>query len=231
MISGIFTMIYNVWIIITLSLKFDPNLLAIIEQYREANIYVLVVAILGGASQLLGQSAILFINHVKPARFIFSLFFNGIIYMLSLLVWATCIWAIGYYGFGYPQTWGAIGRLVALGSAPYVFGFLVLIPYAGPGIGRVLSVWSFLIVLNAVIFSYKAGLWQGLVVVGLGWLLVYLMTITIGRPIIAVRNRLWNKIVGTPLDATAQDILKSIAVDNQARFGNSNNSSEDGGAK
>ncbi|MFV9504699.1 MAG: hypothetical protein AB4911_09050 [Oscillochloridaceae bacterium umkhey_bin13] len=68
------------------------------------------------------------------------------------MVWGTTIWLSARLLFRVDDSYAPVLRMVTLGAAPFVFGFLVLIPYAGTFIGRVLGVWSLLIVLAAVNF-------------------------------------------------------------------------------
>jgi hypothetical protein len=162
---------------------------------------------------LIGQSVILFVNRVSPSRFLVSLLVNGILFSISLVVWALSIWVVGQWLYPNDISIGTVMRLVGLGAAPYLFGFLVLIPYMGNFIGRVLSVWSFLIVLAGILHLTGGLLWPALVCVGLGWLLIALLTATIGRPIVALRNRIFRQVSGTSLDASVADILSEFAKD------------------
>jgi hypothetical protein len=64
-----------------------------------------------------------------------------------------------------------------------------------------------MIVLAGINFLFPYGFWVALVCVGLGWLLMMLVSNVIGKPIIAIRNSLWHLIVGSDLDTSVQDIL------------------------
>jgi hypothetical protein len=182
-----------------------------VERLPRSGLLTLGIAIIGGVSQLLGQSVILFVNRVKPGRFAFSLLLGGLTYFIGIMVWGTAIWLSARFLFRVDDSYATVLRMVTLGAAPFVFGFLVLIPYAGVFIGRVLGVWSLLIVLTAVNFTYGFAFWQGAVVVTLGWLLMMLLSATIGKPVVALRNALFRKAVGTSLDATTRDILTAFA--------------------
>jgi hypothetical protein len=196
------------------ALRLNPRVFEIVESGPNAGWVVLVVAILGGASLLIGQSVILFVNRVRPGRFAVSLLVNGLVFTISLLMWAVAIWLTAK--LIYPANtvpFRTVMRMVGLGAAPYLFGFLVLIPYLGDFIGKVLAVWSFLIVLAALTFVASGDLWPALVCTGIGWLLITVMSLTIGRPIIALRNRVFKTVAGTSLDASVADILTGYATD------------------
>ncbi|NTU81598.1 MAG: hypothetical protein HGA45_19825 [Chloroflexales bacterium] len=197
------------------ALKLNPRVFEVVESSSNGGWVILVIAILGGASLLVGQSVILFVNRVRPGRFAVSLLTNGIVFTIGLLVWALFIWLSGLLLYDSPNVvpLRTVMRIVALGAAPYLFGFLVLIPYLGDFIGRVLSVWSFLVVLAGITYLAGGNFWPALICTSLGWLLITVMSLTIGRPIVALRNRLFRAVAGTDLDASVADILTSYASD------------------
>ena len=200
--------------------RLNPRVFELVAQYRASGWVILAIAVLGGASLLLGQSVILFVNRVTPGRFVLSLLINGVLFALSLLSWAAAIWLISR-ALGSPMPFGPVARMVGLGAAPYIWGFLVFLPWAGPTIGRVLAVWSLLVVLAGLMQLYGAPFLTALLVVGSGWLLITVLTSTVGRPIVALRNRLARLVTGSELDASVADILRDFARDEgvQARRG------------
>jgi hypothetical protein len=216
MLATLFDFINKLWQGIGLALSFSPDLLQRVEANPESRVLIITVAILAGMSLLLGQSVVLFLNRVKPGRFIISLIVNGLLYVLSLAVWGFSIWLIGSWLFEVNQPLGTVLRLVGLGAAPFIFGFLILMPYLGLMVARILYVWSFLIVLRAVEFTYQVDFWPALVCVGLSWLLMLGMSHTIGKPIVALRNRVWNKLVGSPMYGNAQEILLTFSHEIEA---------------
>lgn len=207
MVTNLLNFISNLWHAIQAAMGLNPRVFEIVEAMPESRWVVLTIAILGGASLLLGQSAILFVNRVRPARFVLSLLFNGLMFVFNLVVWSLCIWFMSTYFWQGTAEYSTILRLVALGSAPYVFGFLILMPYLGNFVGHVLSVWSFLVVLAAGHYAYGLDYLDALVVVGLGWLLVVILGGTIGRPLAALRRAMVRWITGTNMDAQMHDIL------------------------
>ncbi|NJM09037.1 hypothetical protein HC891_26830 [Candidatus Gracilibacteria bacterium] len=194
------------------ALRLNPRVFEIVARANNSNLVILMIAILGGASLLIGQSVILFVNRVSPTRFMISLLVNGILFAINLVIWAIAIWLVGQVLFPNDIPLGTVMRMVGVGAAPYLFGFLVLIPYMGNFIGRMLSVWSFLIVLAGITVIAGGAFTPALVCVGLGWLLIVLMTATIGRPVVALRNRLFRAVAGTDLDASVADILADFAT-------------------
>ena len=88
-----------------------------------------------------------------------------------------------------------------------VFGFLILIPYTGPAIGKLLNVWQLLIMITVVESTFRVGFFAAIACVGLSWLLMLLLTNTIGRPVVRLRNAIYRKVTGSDLESTTQDIL------------------------
>lgn len=206
------------WEVIWRAWVLDPELLQAAEAAPadQGTWLVVTVAVLAGASQLLGQSVVLFLNRVSPTRFLISLLLYGLVFGISLLVWALTTWLVGTF-FGRTEPLWLVARMVLLGSAPYILGVLVLAPYAGPVIGRIIAVWSFIVTLGMLQFTYQTTLLWALILVGAGWLLMVLLTATIGRPIVALRNWAFHMVTGSPLDASPRDILATFATNQGAR--------------
>ena len=209
--TGFFTelaryLIY-LWGALTHALTLDPNVFKFVEEYPQSAWLVVGIVFLAGVSTLLGHSAVLFINRVRKSRFVISLIVNGVVYIISYAVWGFVVYVAARILFEANPPLGQFLRIMGLSTAPLVFGFFVLIPWMGPFVGKVLNVWSFLILLSIVQFQFQIGFWGALLVVGLGWVASLALNNTIGRPIVALRNRLFRMVTGSNLDATAEDIL------------------------
>lgn len=207
MIQDFFTYMEHLFLAIRYALTLEPRLFEVVLRSPGANSVVLGIVFLAGASTLLGQSVVLFVNRVRRGRFVFSLALNGVMYVISYLVWGAVIAFVGRFLFNDPPSFAAVIRMVGLSTAPLIFGFFILIPWMGTFIGRVLNVWSFLILINVVEYGFQVSLFYALVCVGLGWLLMMLLNNVIGRPVVALRNWLWHQVMGSSLDASTEDLL------------------------
>lgn len=207
MIQDFLTYLEHLFLAIRYALTLEPRLFEVVLRNPSANSVVLGIVFLAGASTLLGQSVVLFVNRVRRGRFVFSLALNGAIYIISYLVWGATIALVGRFLFNDPPSFAAVIRMVGLSTAPLIFGFFILIPWMGPFIGRVLNIWSFLILINVVEYGFQVSLFYALVCVGLGWLFMMLLNSFIGRPVVALRNRLWHTVMGSSLDASTEDLL------------------------
>lgn len=216
LIQSILTYFDHLFQVIRYALALDPRLYEAVATNPRASWLVLGVVFLSGASVLLGQSVVLFVNRVRGGRFVFSLILNGIMYVISYFVWGVTIAVIGRLLFAFdPGPW-AIVRIVGLSTAPLIFGFFILIPWMGPFIGRVLNIWGFLILVSVVEFGFQVGLVGALVTVGLGWLVMMLLNNLVGKQVVALRNYIWQKVAGTTLDASAQDLLLQFSESEHA---------------
>lgn len=195
------------WGGITHALRLDPGVFQFVEQYPQSAWVVAGIVFLAGASVLLGHSAVLFINRVRRSRFVISLITNGIIFIISYFVWGFTVWLIGRILFQMDPPWTQFVRMVGLSTAPLVFGFLVLIPWMGPFLGKLLNIWSMLILIAIVEFQFKIGFWGAVACVALGWLASLAFTNTIGRPVAALRNKVFQLVSGSKLDSTGEDLL------------------------
>lgn len=211
MVRDLFAYVALVWEVFWRALVLDEQLLQAAQTAPpgQASLAVVTIVLLAGGAQLLGQSVVLFLNRVRPRRFFYSLVLGGLVFLVGLAIWALVIWLSGRL-LGYQQPLGLVLRMVALGSAPLIFSVFVLIPYAGPFIGRILRVWSFLVTLGMLRFTYQADPLSASLIVGSGWLLMELLTALVGRPIRSLRRRLFERVAGTELDQTARDLIRTI---------------------
>jgi hypothetical protein len=201
-----FEYLWAVWRAIGLGMNFEPSVVQIVETYPNAFWIAFGVVMVAGISLLLGQSVMLFLNQVTPRRFAMSLVINGLLLVAGWAVWASAVWIIGTWLFDEAPPFATVLKLIGLSYAPLAYGFLILMPYAGPFISRLLYAWSFIIALQAVIFTFNASFWAALVCVGLGWLLIMVLSSTIGRPVVALQNWIWLRTTGMQANATAHEL-------------------------
>ncbi len=189
------------------ALLLNERAFALVAERPEATRVVMGVVFLAGMSSLIGQSVVLFINHVRPRRFLLSVLTNGFLFIISYFIWGVIISLTGRFLFPFdPPAW-TVARLVGVSTAPLVFGFFILIPYLGPFIEKLLHVWSLLLLTVIVAFQFQTSLVYALICVGSGWLVMMVLSKTLGRPVVYLRNRLWHGVTGSTLSTTSQDIL------------------------
>jgi hypothetical protein len=149
--SGLLAYIGTMFSLVGGALKLDPAVFQTFFDYSGKNtglgFWIVFVA---GLSMMMGQSVVLFANRIKPARFAISMVMGAISFVISVAVVALSVWVIGTI-IG-PKEWGLsqITRAIALVSAPYWLSFLVLIPYAGIFLERLLKIYVFLALMVAM---------------------------------------------------------------------------------
>lgn len=175
----------------------DPN----------ASWIAIAIAILAGASTLLGNSVVLFLNRVRGVRFALSLLFNGLGFVALYTVQALIIAVVGYLVTGQRLDVGMSTWAVLLATAPLVFGFFELIPYLGPGIARLLQAWGLIALWVIVEVLYQVNHWAALLIVGVGWGVMQLVSWLVSRPLAALGRLVWRLTTGLPTMITASDLL------------------------
>jgi len=104
----------------------------------------LVVVLLAGLSQEIGQSVILFLNQVKPIRFVFSLVINAVLFAFGFLALVGSTWLITLVPWSEHVSFSALVTVLGLAYAPMLFAFLGALPYLGVPILSVLAIWHLL---------------------------------------------------------------------------------------
>lgn len=160
---------------------------------------VIAVVFLAGLSAALGQSLVLFVNRVKPKRFLASLLLSAGTFVVGLLFWGFSIWLIGRYGYSREVPYSLVLRAVGLAFSPYLFSFFVLTPYFGSFLWVALSIWSLLAMVLATSVVLELTLWQALLSNAGGWLLLQVLARTIGRPVMWLSETVRSWVAGTSL--------------------------------
>ncbi len=206
-IADILSYILSVFALAWYSLRFNTYAFDYVLTHPDSWGLSFGVAFVAGVSLLIGDSASLFVNRIRPARFLLALIVNGVVLIATWLIWAATLWLIGRVVFQYNTNFYTAVRLVLLGTAPYVLGFMVLAPYLGPAFRIVLQIWSLLIVIVMVLYATQVPVLTALALVVLGWLFVVGITRTIGQPVLGMGNRLWADITGVRDQITTEDLM------------------------
>jgi hypothetical protein len=170
--------------------------------------------ILAGLSDGLGtQGVVLLVNRITPLRFAINLVLSIALYFLGALAWMASIWLVTSVVLRdyapLPQVIGAI----SLAYVPLWFSALVLIPYLGQAIGRLLNGWSLLIALAAVSQVFQFGLIQALIGTALGWLSMLLVRYVLSRPGARLDQWLWAITTGRDTRINLDSLPLPLRVD------------------
>ncbi|NJP12128.1 MAG: hypothetical protein HC866_23875 [Leptolyngbyaceae cyanobacterium RU_5_1] len=198
------------WELVSGALALQPEVFQQINTVPRGEIVALVVVLAAGLSQTIGQCIVLFVNRVKPVRFVFSLLVATILFACTYVFWAVSIWLVSHFGFRADPDLLTIGRTLGLSYTPQIFGFLVALPHIGIPISVLLSIWSLL----AIVIGFNAltgfGIWTTLACTGLGWVMLQLLQRTVGRPVTTLGQALMNLVAGTRLVSDREELAELV---------------------
>jgi hypothetical protein len=190
------------------ALALDEDIFVAVQGSRQGLWIALIVVGLAGLSQALGQSLVLFINHVRPRRFLLAMIASTIGYMGGYGLWLVSVWLVGVYAFGIEISWTEVSASVGLAYAPQLLAFFELTPFLGNPFGVLLSLWTLLAIVIGVRAGFGLETWQAVATSGLGWLLLQGWRRTLGAPIDALGRWIEQRAAGVPLRYGASDVPK-----------------------
>lgn len=170
----------------------------------------LLIVLLAGLSLGVGQSIILFVNRVKPSRFVFSLLLNAILFAFGFLFLALSTWLIGLLPGFVRVPLPTLVTVLGLGYAPLLFGFLGALPYLGYPIQNLLSVWNLLSMLVGFAVVARLSASEALTYVLLGWVVKQLLEGTIAQPIAEFGRRLADRVAGVELAKDSRELRERV---------------------
>ncbi|MBD1911671.1 MULTISPECIES: CAAX protease [unclassified Leptolyngbya] len=172
--------------------------------------FALEVVLAAGLSLAVGQSIILFINRVRPVRFIFSLLLNAVLYVCGFLFLVFSTWLITLFPWAVQASLGDLIRVLGITYAPLLFGFLAAIPYLGIPLLTLLSVWHFLALVVGFAGLTEVSLTQSIWYVAVGWGVLQILQRVIGQPIANLGRWVADKVAGVELSTNRQDVLEMV---------------------
>jgi len=162
-------------------------------------IVALVVVVAAGLSQSIAQSIILFVNQVKPVRFIFSLLLNAFLFVCGCAFLVLSTWLITFLPWIGEIPFPVLLTVLGISYAPLIFSFLGAIPYLGVPILTLLSVWHLFAMIVGIRAVSDFQVMQAFECVALGWLVLRLLESTVGQPLANLGRWLTNTIAGVRL--------------------------------
>jgi len=189
------------------ALSLSPEGLAAVPDLPGIGVAGLLIVLLAGLSEAVGESVVLFVNRVRPARFALSLLVSALIFAFTYLFLAGSVYAVSRLLIGPDLPLRTVTVTVGVAYAPRMFGFLAFLPYFGQPLALALQGWSVLALLVAVRATQGASLAHALAAVALGALLLAVLQRTVGRPFAYVARRLRWLTAGVRL-ATPQEAVE-----------------------
>ena len=205
--SSLSAILSSLWQLAGGALRMDPDAFRAAVVQPGGVQLAIAILFLGGVSVTLGQSVVLLANRIGRRRFILSLVVFAGMFVLGVVIWASSIWLLADLVFDAQQPFSHVITVVALSYAPYLIGFLILLPYLGNIINIALRIWVFLAVLVAVSALYQFNFWEALVAAVLGWILIELVTHLKFLHTEQIEDWVWRITTGTRKELQPQEMV------------------------
>lgn len=189
------------------ALRLDPDVTSVLAP-GASWVPVILIALVAAVATLLGQSVVLFVNRIRRWQLVFSLLFVVLGVLGSHLMEGVLLWGLSHLVLDDPFTVLEVTKVVILSSAPFAFAFLTAIPLLGPGLNRLLSIWSLLVLWAVVAATFEAGPWAAAGLVLVSWVGKLVLGNLSGPVLAGLRDRLWRRMTGRPLHMDTNFLLE-----------------------
>jgi hypothetical protein len=130
----------------------------------------LIILLLGGIMETLGQSVVLILNRVSRSRFAVALGLGGLQLILEATLWIFASWLIVTLLVGPRASLATSVRVIGMAYAPLILSIFVFLPYIGILIGYILRGWVLLAVLVGTAVAFDLQPLGAALAAGLGFL-------------------------------------------------------------
>jgi hypothetical protein len=169
----------------------------------------ILVVLLAGLSQTFGQSVMLFINRVRPLRFLLSVAIAAVLFVFNYNFWVFSTWLVAGWLFNVDLPLIEVIKTLGFSYAPLLLGFLIVIPYFGMPILVVLSIWTLLAIATGLGAISNLSIWQAFECCLGGWLALQLSQRVLGKAIARITSRIVDWVAGVEL-VTEPDYLEQM---------------------
>lgn len=194
------------------AMALDPSALTMADRFGWS--VPIGIAVLAGVSIMVGQSILLAINRVSRVRGVLTLLASGVGTVLMAAIEASLVAVLGRLILGNSQHVADLLPTVLIAFAPYWLGFLVLLPYSGPGVARALEVWHLVALWLLLIPVLQAGRWSALLVAAAAWLATAAVHAFADNSPLRLRERVFRLASGTR-GLTWRDVRASSRLEPQ----------------
>ncbi|MGB3954390.1 MAG: hypothetical protein WBL05_03775 [Brooklawnia sp.] len=170
------------------------------------------IAVVAGMSLLVGQSLVLAINRVGRRRGVLTMVTSGAGQVLIAVVEAVMVWAVAIVLLDEPPRVSELLPTVLVSFAPQWLGFLVLLPFTGTGIARLLQVWHLLALWVMLTPVLDAGRPAALLVAAAAWLVTEAIDALVEHSPLRLRERLFRLVSGSA-GRTWRDVMASSPME------------------
>src|SRR6516225_3628312 len=178
-------------------LSLDPAAIHAVQTAPGALSVAIWILLLGTISDVLGDSPLLFINRMRPGRFAGAVGIEAVLSVVRVAIWILSFWILVNVLDLSSVSLADVVLVVGLGYAPMLFSVLVLIPFLGPVIGRVLHAWTLMTILASIAVAANSSPWQVLAPGLVAVLLILIVRRWSDRVSVAVLGGVSRSAVGT----------------------------------
>jgi len=189
----------QLWSLMRGAMALDAETFRSIHTQPHSLLAALTIVFFAGVSQSLSQIVVLFINQVRPVRFVLSLLISALFFTVGYGFWTLSIWSILNLSFAEYLPFSTVLRTVGFSYAPLILGVLVMFPYFGNAFFLALSIWTLLAVVVGIEVITPLSRWQAFESAALGWVTVQLLQKTVGQPIASLGQWITNWVAGEEL--------------------------------
>ncbi|WP_019505045.1 hypothetical protein [Pleurocapsa sp. PCC 7319] len=203
------TAINQFWALISGVLLLNRETFASIHNLPLGLITSILIVLLAGLSQTFGQSVMLFINRVRPLRFVLSVAIAAVLFVFNYNFWVLSTWLVAGWLFKVHLPLIEVIETLGFSYTPLLLGFLMVIPYFGMPILIVLSIWTLMAIATGLEVISHLGIWQAFECCLGGWLVLQISQRVIGKAIARITSRIVDWVAGVEL-ITEPDYLEQM---------------------
>ncbi|MEL6494150.1 MAG: hypothetical protein AAFQ41_03380 [Cyanobacteria bacterium J06623_7] len=197
------------WSLVTGVLLLNSETFTLLDRLPLSLLASILVVLLAGLSQTFGQSVMLFVNRVRPLRFILSIAIAGVIFVFNYNFWVLSTWLVARWLLGVDLALVNVIETLGFSYAPLLLGFLMVIPYFGMPILVVLSIWALMAIATGLGIIADLDIWQSFACCLGGWLVLQISQRIVGREIARLTGKIVDWVAGVEL-ITEPDYLEQM---------------------
>ncbi len=195
------------------TLRLHPTGFRLLSGAQVPGWWGVLIALLAALSQGIGHAFILFVNRVSPVRFALSLVVEAILVVVGFLFWALSTWLVARLAFAVPVAPATIVLALGVAHAPQLLAFLGALPYLGVPWLTLLSLWTAIAFVVALVEVAGLGPWQAFIALLGGWLVMLLLQRRAGQPLMRLGSGLLNRTAGVQLVQGRRGLRDLLASD------------------
>ena len=195
------------------AIRFSESAFARAASSPAAQSIAVLIAFFAGVSEMLGQSVILVVNRVPLYRFLASLAFTGVSYVLTAITWAGSAALLIAITRGSAALDGpAILGVISLAFAPRIFGAFSLAPYFGVALANALEVWAMALAIFGLHTALNVPFGPAIFCGVIGWFVSFMLRSFLGRALAKPLAALRRAVSGSRLELSPQQIIDDLVA-------------------